>query len=68
VSKPYRCLSFTETTADPNICVWCKETKDQHIDFDRDWKPPPIDDEYREKRGIELVQLRGPETNDAESD
>jgi hypothetical protein len=25
------------------------------------YAPPPVDDEYREKRGIELVQLRGPD-------
>lgn len=61
MSKPYTCLNFIPMAAYPTVCRVCGQGRSKHVDFDQDWKPPPIDDEYREKRSIELNQFKGEE-------
>jgi hypothetical protein len=46
----YTCL----TMFDGPRCPFCGVAREEHFDFST-WTPPPIDDEYREKRSIELI-------------
>jgi len=57
----YTCLNFLPSQENPKLCTLCRQPIEEHPWEMGTWTPPPIDDEYREKRSIELVQLRGPE-------
>lgn len=57
MSAFYTCLNFLPGE-DPKLCRLCRKPITDHPMEMGTWTPPPVDDEYREKRGIETVILR----------
>jgi hypothetical protein len=52
------CLNFLPRSPSSRFCRVCGSLEKDHVDPDK-WTPPQVDDEYREKRAIETIQLRG---------